>query len=90
MSRKAISSKKLSDTLTLSECHPTAEYRGKFWLWDETQGMNLAMGAETEEEAFVKALEYYQTYMTKYKNSFRSLKNKVDDFVNNVTEEDED
>lgn len=90
MSRPPISNRKLSDTLMLSECHPTADYRGKWWLWDETQGCNLAMGAETEEEALVQALEYYQTYLAKYKGLYKDMKAKVDSFVSEFTDEEDE
>ncbi len=32
----------------------------KYWLWDFTQELNLSIRAETEESAFIEALEYYQ------------------------------
>ena len=52
--RPAIKNTKLTDTLTLSECHDG------FWLYDKTRGMNLSMRAKTPTDAFVKALTYYQ------------------------------
>jgi hypothetical protein len=88
MSRPPISSRKLSDTLTLSECHPTSDHKGKYWLYDKTQGMNLAMGANTEEGALLEALDYYQTYLTKYKNSYFELLSKVNNFVDTVSDEE--
>ena len=89
MGSRALSSRKLTETLMLSECKPTAENRGRFWLWDETQGMNLAMGAETEEEALVEALMYYQKYLAQYRNSYTNLRSQVDLFVESVSVEEE-
>ena len=36
------------------------EKKDGFWLYDETQGMNLSMCAKSKDEAFVEALRYYQ------------------------------
>ena len=90
MSRPAISSRKLTDTLTISECHPTSEHRGKYWLYDKTRGMNLAMGAETEEEALVKALKYYQKRFAETESAYASLKGRVDFFVEQFTKDDDE
>ena len=96
MSRPAISSIKLSDTLTLSEYHPTSSHRGAWWLYDKTRGMNLAMGAQTKEDAFVKALSYYQNRLmvveSEYKSmttKYKSMKTKVDSFVSQFSSEEE-
>lgn len=59
-----ISSVNLSDTLHLTEIGPKSGDRG-FWLYDDTQGMNLAMRATTREAALLEALRYYQTYLAK-------------------------
>jgi hypothetical protein len=81
---KVINSIDLTDTLSLTE-----EQNG-FWLYDETRGMNLAMRAKTSTDAFVEALEYYQDRLTSVEAAYKSLKLKVDSFVSNFTEEDED
>jgi hypothetical protein len=85
MSRPPISTRKLSETLTLSECHPTADHKGRYWLYDSTIRFNLAMGAETEEAALLKALKYYQDQLSRYKADHRSLRDKVNRFIRNVT-----
>ena len=81
MPRPAISSIKLSDTLTLSECHPTYEHKGTFWLYDKTRGMNLAMGADTPQDAYVDALTYYQKRLTEVEKLYDDLKSNVYSFV---------
>jgi len=81
MSRPSISTIKLSGTLTLSECHPTAEHRGAYWLYDETRGMNLAMGAGTPQDAFVDALTYYQYRLMEVEGKYNELSEKVEHFV---------
>lgn len=51
---KVIEHKKLTETLGITEC------ADGFWLYDKTRGMNLAMKEKTAQDAFVKALSYYQ------------------------------
>jgi hypothetical protein len=89
MSRPPISNIKLSSTLTLSECHPTFEHRGAYWLFDKTRGMNLAMGADTPQDAFVEALTYYQSRLLEMEKKHKELKDKVDVFLNQFKETDE-
>lgn len=69
---------KLTDTLTLSKID------GRYWLWDETRGMNLAMGVSTQTEAFTEALTYYQNRTTKLTKELTKLKNNVDTFLDSV------
>ncbi len=80
--RPAIKSEKLSPTLTISECHPTTDHKGAFWLYDNIQGMNLAMGELTRENALLHALNYYQNRCIRFENDYKSLQKKVDTFVN--------
>ena len=89
MSRPAISSIKLSDTLTLSECHPTSDHRGAWWLYDKTRGMNLSMGAQTTLEAFVEAITYYQKRLKEVESEYKTMKTKVDSFVSRFCSEEE-
>jgi len=67
-----------NDTLTLTEC------KDGFWLYDTTRGMNLAMRAKTEQEAFIKALEYYQKRLTTVETDFKVLDSKVNAFLENI------
>lgn len=59
------------------------------WLWDETRGMNLAVRAKTERDAFVGALDYYQRRLTQVETDYTCLRKKVDSFLEQFTEEDE-
>ena len=89
MSRPAISTRSLTDTLEMSECHPTSDHKGKYWLYDKTRSMNLAMGAETEEEAFVKTITYYQKRLSDLERCYSSLKGRVDSFVSSFSEDED-
>ena len=80
----AISSVKFSDTLTMSLCHDG------YWLYDKTRGMNLSMRAKTSEDAFVEALTYYQKRLADVESNYKSLQSKVDSFVSQFVEEDND
>ena len=72
---KHLKSEKLSATITLSEC------TDGFWLYDETRGMNLAMGKESKDLAFLVALEYYQKRLQDVESDHETLKTKVDNFI---------
>lgn len=88
MSRPAISKERLSDTLHIAECHRTADHPQGYWLYDETRGMNLAMGSPTKEHALLKALQYYQERLKTIETCYSSLQKKVDDFVSQFPKED--
>ncbi|HHJ1043789.1 TPA: hypothetical protein ACQFIS_003691 [Escherichia coli] len=81
---KVISYTALSKTLSISQC------TDGYWLFDETRGMNLAMRAKTAEAAYLEALEYYQERLTEVEEDYKSLKAKVDHFVGQFIEEDDD
>lgn len=70
-----------NETITLTK-DPNKD---DFWLYDKTRGMNLAMNAKTEQEAFVLALTYYQKRLSEVEKEFNSLKDKVDSFVESFT-----
>lgn len=78
-----IKHEKLSPTLSISECN------SGFWLYDETRGMNLAIKANTEQAAYVQALEYYQRRLQEVENDYKNLKAKVDHFVGQVSDEED-
>ena len=82
--RPAIKNTKLTDTLTLSECH------NGFWLYDNTRGMNLSMRAKTPTDAFVEALTYYQRRLSDVETAHRELRGLVDAFVSNFTDDEEE
>lgn len=81
---KVINHKELSPTLSMSEC------TDGFWLYDDTRGMNLAMREKTEEAAYIEALEYYQERLKEVENNYNNLKAKVDHFISQVADDDDD
>jgi len=74
---------KLTETLGLTVV------KGRYWLYDKTRGMNLAMRAATEQEAFVKALTYYQDHLQQVEGELKALKNLVESFVDAVQGDEE-
>ena len=83
MSKNVISSIRLIETLGLSEC------KDGFWLYDYTQGMNLAMRAKTERDAFVEAIKYYQKRTIEIEKKFKALDDSVQNFISSVSEEED-
>ena len=72
-----------TETLALDEC------TDGFWLYDKTRGMNLAIRAQSEQKAFIQAIEYYQKRLADVEKSYSELSKKVDAFVSQF-QEDED
>ncbi|HAO2010380.1 TPA: DUF1033 family protein [Escherichia coli] len=81
---KVIKYNVLSKSLSISEC------TDGFWLFDETRGMNLAMREKTAEAAYVEALEYYQERLKEVEEDYKSLKAKVDHFVGQLVEDNDE
>ena len=81
---KVINYTVLSKSLSISEC------TNGFWLYDETRGMNLAMQEKTADAAYLKALEYYQERLTEVEEDYKSLKAKVDHFVGQFVDDDDE
>lgn len=81
---KVINYTVLSKSLSISHC------TDGYWLYDETRGMNLAMREKTAEAAYIQALEYYQERLKEVEEDYKSLKAKVDHFVGQFIEEDDD
>jgi hypothetical protein len=75
---------RLSDTLTVSE------QKDGFWLYDSTRGMNLSIRAKTKDAAFVAALTCYQNRLKTVEREYAALKSKVDEFVEQFVEKEED
>lgn len=71
-----------NNTLSVHECSDG------FWIYDETQGMNIAMHEKTEQWAFVRALMYYQERLKRTEDELKSLRQKVDGFLSQFAEED--
>jgi hypothetical protein len=72
-----------TDTLILEKNHLG------YWLWDETRRMNLSMRANSERDAFVKAMEYYQQRLKHVETELVQLKKHVEIFVNAVCDDEE-
>jgi len=68
MASKSIRNVKITDSLTLSECSDG------YWLYDKTMGYNLAMKAETAEDAITEALITYQ-------KKFQEMKQKKKNYM---------
>lgn len=84
MMGKHINSTKLTESLTLSECSDG------FWLYDDTRGMNLSMRAKTPQDAFVECISYYQKRLAEVESEHHKLATKVDAFVSQFMEADDD
>jgi hypothetical protein len=52
--------------------------------------MNLAMRAKTRDEAFVDVISYYQRRLTEVEKAYGDLKVRVDNFVSQFVEEEDD
>ena len=88
MSKPPDNTQKLSETLWISEYKSGGDLG--FWLYDKTQGMNLAIRAKSETTAFVKALQYYQKRLMEVEHAHSTLKTKVDTFIEQFVDEQED
>ena len=88
MSRPAISTENLSDSLSISERHRSSEHPYGFWLYDKVQGMNLAMGVKTKEAALIKAITYYQKSFIKLQAEYEEMRSHVENFVSKFVSED--
>lgn len=71
-----------NETFCLSK-HP---YKDEFWLYDYVRGYNLSMGAKSEQEAFIEALLNYQKRLKEVEIEFKTLKDKVDIFIEGIVE----
>jgi hypothetical protein len=59
-----------------------------WWLYDECRGINLAIKAKTEREAFTKALEYYQERCNRLEQKNHKLQTKIENFVEQFLDEE--
>ena len=71
-------------TIFENETISLSQGKDGFWLYDTTRGMNLAMRATTEQQAFVEAITYYQNRLMTIEKDYRSLKTLVETFVDQV------
>jgi hypothetical protein len=67
-----------------------SKQKNGFWLYDHTRKMNLSVGAQTEQLAFIEAIHYYQKRLAKVESELSTLQMKVDDFVSQFQENDND
>ena len=81
---KAIRNIKLTENLTLSEC------KDGYWLYDKTRGMNLSMRAETETDAWVEAITYYQKRTKRIEDELNKLTKSVNGFIASMADVDDD
>jgi hypothetical protein len=72
------------DTLSLHEC------TDGYYLYDYVIGMNIGMRAKTEQDAYIEALLYYQRKLTEVKKDYKTLNNKVESFVSQFIEDEDD
>lgn len=70
------------DTLSLTEC------TDGFYLYDNVVGMNISMHAKTEQDACIEALLYYQKRLMEVKADYKTLDNKVQNFLCQFQEDD--
>jgi hypothetical protein len=68
------------DTLSLVECNDG------YYLYDTVVGMNIAMRAKTEQDAYIEALLYYQKRLVEVKADYKVLNNKVESFLSQFAE----
>ena len=82
--KKAIKHVFKTNKFQLSECSDG------FYLYDYVQGYNIVMRAKTEQEACIEALEWYQKRLNIAKEDYKTLSNKVDSFLKQFIDEDDD
>lgn len=73
-----------NETITLTH----HEIQG-YWLYDKLEGMNLAMRAKTEHEAFAEAIKHYQKYYAEATKKLKDITKKVDDFVSQFVDDED-
>ncbi len=79
---------KLTSILVTPSLQLNVDNQGKFWLYDETRGMNLSIRSKSKEEAFIETIEYYQKRLLEVENEYNTLSKKVETFVD-LFKEDE-
>lgn len=72
---KAIRSVFKIETLSLVECNDG------YYLYDTIVGMNIAMRAKTEQDAYTEALLYYQRRLVEVETNYKTLNDKVENFL---------
>lgn len=72
------------ETLSLVEC------TDGYYLYDTVIGMNLSMRAKTEQDACIEALLYYQKKLSISKSAYKDLNDKVDNFIYQFVDRQDD
>jgi hypothetical protein len=90
MSKPPDTALKLSETLTLCEYQNPKNGSFGFWLYDKARGVNLSMRAPSSIDALVEALMYYQKRLAEVEQAHTILQTKVDAFVAQFADDDED
>lgn len=88
MARNILEKIIISDTINLVHIDKGHGDAG-WWLWDDARGMNLAIKAKSEREAFSDALKYYQRRLTDVESAHKCLSARVEAFVSQFADEDE-
>jgi len=73
-----------TETLVLTECSDG------YYLWDKVAGFNIAIHAKSEQQALIDGLEYYQKYHSKLQKEYNELNNKVESFISQFDDEDDE
>ena len=81
---KAIKNIFKTETLCLTEC------TDGYFLYDYVIEMNISMRAKTEQDACIEALLYYQKTLQELKLNYKTLNNKVEKFVSEFLDEEND
>ena len=79
---KAIRNIFKNEMFSLTEC------TDGYYLWDNVLKMNIGMYCKTEQEAFIKRLDYYQRRLSEVKQDYKDLSSKVQTFVDQVVDQD--
>jgi hypothetical protein len=72
----------------MSDTIEVYEKNDEWWLWDTTRKMNLSMRAKSKEDAYIKAIHYYQKRLLEVEVKLFELNEHIDKFVAFVRPED--
>ena len=90
MARPSISTVKLNDHLSISECHPDSECRtNNWWIYDKRAERNIGRHAKTRDAAFIEAIEYWSKRAIISETCYSDIKSSVDLFVARFSDPEE-
>ena len=82
MARPSISTIKLNDYLSISECHPDSECRiNNWWVYDKRAGRNIGFRAVSRDAALIEAIDYWSKRAIIAETCYADMKSSVDLFV---------